>query len=463
MFPPPAPPRRGPRGTLITMRVAIMTAGSRGDVAPYTGLGHRLAGAGHEVTIVTHERFAGLVAAAGLGYRAVPVDPQAELASQSGLGLHRSWSPAGKLVRLLGIARSLVGELAEALVTAAGDSELLLLNGAVAPLGQVIAEGLGVPSMGVYLQPLAATGEFASPMLGTGSWGGPANRWSAGAVNASLDLIFPDACRDLRSRFGLGPRSVRATRRAFEQADWPVFHGFSTQIVPRPADWRPGLTVTGYWWPHTAPGAGLPTAVEEFLAAGPAPVFVGLGSATVPDPGKLSATVVRGLRAAGVRGVIQQGWSGLAAEGDDMLVVDDVPHDLLFPHMAAVVHHAGAGTTGAGLRAGVPAVPVPVQFDAAFWARRLTALGVAPRPVPLRALTSANLAAAVRQAIGDPGYALRAAAVAERIRAEDGMRPVVEAVNHLAAGGRRKPRGLQLPLHGTPQDGAGEAGVGEVG
>ncbi|SEO21531.1 UDP:flavonoid glycosyltransferase YjiC, YdhE family [Actinacidiphila rubida] len=423
-----------PGAILITVRVAIMTAGSRGDVAPYTGLGHGLARAGHEVTVVTHERFAGPVAAAGLGFRAVPVDPRAELASRSGQRLHRSWSPAGKLTRLLGLARSLVGEVAEALLAAAVDSELLLVNGAVAPLGQVIAEGLDVPCVGVYLQPLSGTREFAPPMIGTGSWGGPANLLGAGAVSAALDLVFPDACRALRARFGLPRRGVRATRRAYERADWPVFHGFSPLVVPRPADWRPGLAVTGYWWPHEAPGARLPDDVEEFLAAGPPPVFVGLGSATVPDPAELSAAVARGLRAAGVRGVVQRGWSGLRAEGDDMLAVGDVPHGLLFPRMAAVVHHAGAGTTAAGLRAGVPAVPVPVQFDAAFWARRLASLGVAPRPVPLRRLTADALGAAVREAIGDPSYGQRATAVAEAIRAEDGVRPVREAVDRLALG-----------------------------
>jgi sterol 3beta-glucosyltransferase len=413
-----------------------MTAGSRGDVAPYTGLGHGLAQAGHEVTIVTHERFAPLVLGAGVGFHPVPVDPRAELASQAGQRLHRSRSPAGKLARVLRLARSLVGDLAESLADAAVDSELLLLNAAVAPLGQVIAEARGVPSIGVYLQPLAGTREFAPPMIGTGSWGGPVNRLSAAAVSAGLDLVFPDACRALRSRFGLPRRSVHVQRRVLERSDWPVFHGFSPQVVPRPADWRPGLTVTGYWWPHDAPDAHLPDAVEEFLAAGPAPVFVGLGSATVPDPERLSAAVVRALRSAGVRGVIQQGWSGLHADGDDVLVVGDVPHGLLFPRMAAVVHHAGAGTTAAGLRAGVPAVPVPVQFDAAFWSRRLTALRVAPGPVPLRSLTAEALAAAVRQAIRDPSYALRAGAVAERIRAEDGVRPVCRVLDRLAAAGR---------------------------
>ncbi|MFI0939683.1 glycosyltransferase [Streptomyces sp. NPDC021020] len=412
-----------------------MTAGSRGDVAPYTGLGHGLAAAGHEVTVVTHERFAGLVADAGVGFHGLPVDPRAELASQAGQGLHAARNSAAKLRRVFAMARELVGEMAGALLAAAEGAHVLLLGGTVAPLGQVIGEGLGVPTLGAYLQPLAPTREFAPPVIGTGSWGGTVNRAAARAVNAGLDTVFRDAARELRLRLGLAPRGVGAARRARERADWPVFHGFSRHVLPRPADWRAGLTVTGYWWPRGAPDARLPHEVEDFLAAGPPPVYVGLGSATVPDPAGLSAAVVRALRAAGVRGVIQRGWSGLdagEAAGGDMLTVGELPHELLFPRTAAVVHHAGAGTTAAALRAGVPAVPVPVQFDAAFWSRRLTALGVAPVPVPLRTLTADTLGSAVRQAVTDPSYAARAAELARRVGAEDAVAPVRAALARLA-------------------------------
>jgi UDP:flavonoid glycosyltransferase YjiC (YdhE family) len=151
----------------------------------------------------------------------------------------------------------------------------------------------------------------------------------------------------------------------------------------------------------------------------------------VPDPGRLSADVVGALRRAGLRGIVQRGWAGLGADGDDVLTVDEVPHALLFPETAAVVHHCGAGTTAAGIRAGVPAVPVPVQFDEGFWADRLVRLGVAPRALHLRRLTADALAAALTRAIGDAGHRERAARLAARVRAEDGVGRVVEAVERL--------------------------------
>lgn len=155
----------------------------------------------------------------------------------------------------------------------------------------------------------------------------------------------------------------------------------------------------------------------------------------VADTDRLSRTVAAGLRGAGVRAVVQRGWTGLRLDGPDFLTVDDVPHSWLFPRMAAVVHHGGAGTTAAGLRAGVPAVPVPMQLDAAFWAARLTRLGVGPGPITLRRLTAERLACAVRRAIDDPGHRLRARQVADRLAAEDGAADVLRFAERTAADG----------------------------
>ncbi|WP_189955275.1 glycosyltransferase [Streptomyces alanosinicus] len=407
-----------------------MTAGSRGDVAPYTGLGRRLALAGHEVTLVTHARFEPLVAGSGVRFQGLPVDPRAELESPRGRGLHRSASEAGKLLRLADMARRAVGQMTEDLLIAAQESEVLLLSASLAPLGHTIAEGLRLPSMGVFLQPLAGTREFAPPVLGGGSWGAAANRVAGHGVCLATEHIFMAAVPGVRSRLGLPAVRSGAALRARERRLWPVHHGFSPLVVPRPRDWRPGLTVSGYWWPYDM-DSQLPGHVREFLDAGPPPVFVGLGSATVPDAGRLSARLVAALRRAGLRGVIQRGWAGLAAAGEDMLAIDEVPHALLFPRMAAVVHHAGAGTTAAGLRAGVPAVPVPVQFDAGFWSARLVALGVAPHVVPLRRLTVDALASALLRATREPAYRERAHRLGARIRDEDGAAPVLAALDRL--------------------------------
>ncbi|MGV9264522.1 glycosyltransferase [Kitasatospora sp. NPDC003701] len=412
------------------MRILIATAGSRGDVAPFTGLGARLRAAGHHVAVATHGTFADLVCAAGLEFRPLPVDPRAELASDRGQRLLRTGSGPLSVIQLLRLGRSFMPALGDGIVEATAlGADLLLTTSATTPLGQVAAEAAGIPSIGLYLQPISPTREFAPSVTGTRSLGRTGNLLAGHAVEAATDRLFGPAVRQLRHRLGLPPRSIARTRRAH-----PVLHGFSPAVVPRPADWRPGLDVAGYWWPYPEPGWQPPERLVDFLAAGPPPVFVGFGSLVVPDPEALSATVLAALRAARVRAVLQAGWSGLgAADSDDVLTIDDTPHDWLFPRMAAVVHHAGAGTTAATLRAGTPAVPVPAQLDAPFWSARLTRLGTSPGPVPLPALTAARLAATVRLALDNPHHRERARALAATLAAEDGSTKVLATIDRLAS------------------------------
>jgi UDP:flavonoid glycosyltransferase YjiC (YdhE family) len=153
----------------------------------------------------------------------------------------------------------------------------------------------------------------------------------------------------------------------------------------------------------------------------------------VPDVDRLGAAVGAALQQARVRAVVQAGWSGLCISSDDVLTIDEVPHHWLFPHMAAVAHHCGAGTTAAGLRAGIPAIPLPAQFDTPFWAARLTALGVAETPIPLRELSAGRLAAALRHAVQHPALRYRAQTLATRLATEDGAAPVLQTIQRIAA------------------------------
>ena len=132
--------------------------------------------------------------------------------------------------------------------------------------------------------------------------------------------------------------------------------------------------------------------------------------------------------------MVQSGWAGLEVHGDDVLTVGAVPHEWLLPRAAAVVHHCGAGTTAAALRAGVPTVPVPVAGDQPFWAARQRALGVCPAALPARRLDSDHLADAIAAAVGCRRYRERAGEVAARTALEDGSGRVVAAVDALAPG-----------------------------
>ncbi|MFD9941874.1 glycosyltransferase [Nonomuraea sp. NPDC059023] len=388
------------------MRVVIIGVGTRGDVAPYTGLGARIRAAGHEVAIAAHAPYSSLVTDAGLDFRAIPGDPSALLGTMN-------WAAFAAYAR----------QVTDGIVDVATAGADLLLLGVSASAGYHVAEAMGIPSMGVHLQPVEPTGDFP-PVMGAsrrslGRWG---NRAAARLMFAGPSPAHSGSAKELRARLGLAPMSSRAVYRRRESSRWPVFHGYSPSVLPRPADWRPGLEVPGYWWPAPRPAWTPPGDLAGFLDAGPPPVFVGSGSHGGAAAERFTELALAALRLAGLRGVVQTGVTGPL--GDDVLGVGEVPHEWLFPRMAAVVHHAGAGTTAAGLRAGVPAVTMPVWGDQPLWAGRLWRLGVAPAPLTGR-ITAGRLASAVAEAVAGR---TRAEEIAGRIAAEDGAAPVVEAV-----------------------------------
>ena len=406
------------------MRVLIVTSGSTGDVTPYTGLGKRLQEAGHEVTLATHEPFRETVE---LPFLPLPGDLRQVLPQARGQDGTGSGTGPRALLRLMRIARPLIADLGAGIVAAVEQSraEAVLLSTVVAPLGYQVAEAAGIPWAGVFPQPVFPTGDFGPVLLGGRHFGRVGNRLAGRIAQNSAQPLYAGPVNDLRRSLGLPKRSMAALQRD-QLHRFPTFHGFSPSVVPRPSDWPQSQRVAGYWWPALPPDWTPPAEVEAFLAAGPPPVFVGFGSMAAGRGERLAAPVLTAIRAAGVRAVVQAGWSGLrVGAGDDVLSVDTLPHEWLFPRMAAVVHHCGAGTTAAGLRAGVPAVAVPVLADQPFWARRLHALGVSPRPLPLPKLTADRLAQAIRAATGDARLRENAAAVAAKLAAEDGAAPIL--------------------------------------
>ncbi|MEU1506308.1 glycosyltransferase [Kitasatospora sp. NPDC005748] len=400
------------------MRILIITAGSRGDVAPFTGLGRRLLDAGHEVAVAAHPAFAALVGGCGLGYRPLPGDPEE---------LIRGWSQAASREEARALTRAYVDGLADGVERAVADgTDLVLTAFAPAPLSETAGEALGVPVLETHLVPAFATREFALPGATDADGLGPEGNLAAGHdVVRRRDQLFAGAATRLRSRLGL-PEAAPAPSAADRR---PVFAGFSPSVLPRPADWPTRVEVPGYWWPARPDGWRPPAELVDFLQAGPPPVFIGFGSMAPGHGERLSDLVAAAVKRAGVRAVVQAGWADLGGGGDDVLAIGDVPHDWLFPRTAAVVHHAGAGTTGAGLRAGVPAVPVPVMADQPFWADRLHRLGVAPLVLPFEELSAEALGAAITACTTEPVHRSRAAELALRIATEDGAAPVLAHID----------------------------------
>jgi UDP:flavonoid glycosyltransferase YjiC (YdhE family) len=392
-------------------------------------VGVRLRAEGHEVTLATHEPFRALVERTGLPFRPIPGDMREVLPQARGQDGRGSGTDPRALVTLMSLARPLIRSMADGIAAVVDEvrPDVLLLSTLVAPLGYQLAEAYGIRAAGLFPQPLYPTRAFGSVLVGGRSFGAWGNLAFGHFVDSLARSMYTQAIRSLRASLSLPAVSLRTLERA-QNRIFPLFHGFSGAVVPRPFDWPSPLIVTGYWWPARPLNWQPPAELVDFLAAGPPPVHIGFGSMAPGEGSRLASIVLDAVRRTGVRAILQSGWSGLTAgtrASDDVLSIGEVPHDWLFPQVATVVHHAGAGTTAAALRAGVPAIPVPVLADQPFWARRVHELGASPRPIPMPSLTAGSLAAALREARDNPHYAARSQAISAQLRAEDGVQDII--------------------------------------
>jgi sterol 3beta-glucosyltransferase len=193
--------------------------------------------------------------------------------------------------------------------------------------------------------------------------------------------------------------------------------------LPRPADWPDNSQVTGYWF-FDQTQWHQPEALSQFLAAGPKPVYIGFGSMVSSNATAFTQTVLDAVKKSGRRAVLATGWGGLdgdeGSQNEQIFFLRHAPHDCLFPLMAAAVHHGGAGTTAAAVRAGIPSVIVPFFGDQPFWAACLNRQGVAPPALERKSLTPNRLATALA-ATQQSAMIKKAAALGRAVRGEDGI------------------------------------------
>ena len=408
------------------MNVTIVTLGTRGDVQPFVALGAGLKEAGHEVTLVTGKGFGTMVSGRGLRYVALDVD-LLELA-QSPEGRAALRSPRGALR----MARGLMPTVRKMLVD---QWEAAALSGADAVVyhpkamgGYHVAEALGIPGfLALPVPALSPTRAFPVPVLPLPDLGGPLNKLSYGAFFRSITLPYRGMVNRWRKET-LGLPALPLSASELELRGEPVVRLYpcSPHVVPVPSDWDESSAMSGYWFLDAGSDWRPPDELATFLEDGPPPVYVGFGSAA-PDPEGSRAAALAALRRLGLRGVLVTGRSVMASP--EVVEIEGAPHDRLFPRMAAVVHHGGAGTTAEGLRAGRPTAVFPSNFgDQLFWGRRVHALGVGPEPVPQKRLTAEGMVAAIHSITDDEGMRRRAAALGEKIQAEDGVARAVEIV-----------------------------------
>ena len=418
------------------MRIAIIAPGSRGDVEPYVALGKGLVEAGHLVRLVTHEDFETLVSAHRVDFWPLKGKVQEIAQSAAMRELLEKGGFISVLRQMSKDARRGALVLAEGGLAACGGMDLVVAGLGGLFTGLALAEKLALPFLQAYYIPFTTTRAYPSFLLPRLPFrpGGTLNRLSYRLAQQMIWQGFRPADRVARERvLGLSPAPLLGPFNSDRMQGMPVLYGFSSHVIPKAPDWDENTHVTGYWFLEGTGDFTPYPALEEFLAAGPPPLYIGFGSMSSRNPEETAAMILKALARTGQRAVMLSGWGGLRATGlpDSVLMVDSVPFSWLFPRVAAVVHHGGAGTTSHGLRAGVPSIVIPFFGDQPFWGQRVFELGVGPEPVPRKNLTVDRFAGAIRQALTDEAMRQRAAQLGSQIRAEDGVGHAVAVVEQI--------------------------------
>ncbi|GAA5830538.1 hypothetical protein JCM11251_002507 [Rhodosporidiobolus azoricus] len=432
------------------LRFTCLTIGSRGDVQPYIALCKGLMAQGHKCKIASHGEYKKWVEGHGIEFAAVGGDP-AELMQ---LMISHDFFTISFMKEAVGRFRGWLDDLLDSAWKGCQNSDVLIESPS-AIAGYHIAEALRIPYYRAFTMPWTRTRAyphaFAVPEV---HMGGGYNYMTY----TMFDQVFWRATSGQVNRWRKQTLNIRPTNfDAMQQHKIPFLYNFSPVVVPPPLDWRENIHVTGYWWldnPEDSkskkwePPEDVIKFLDEAKEKDKKVVFIGFGSIIIPDPMEFTKVIAEAVERAGVYAIVAKGWSDRASSKGDsdeqkkeqeerekteaevmdkpfILNVKSIPHDWLFPRIHGAVHHGGAGTTGASLRAGLPTIIKPFFGDQHFYADRVATLGIGTH---IRNFTADNLSEALVTAVTDDKQIERARLAGEEIRKEDGVATAIECI-----------------------------------
>ncbi|MBN1204584.1 MAG: glycosyltransferase family 1 protein [Myxococcaceae bacterium] len=410
------------------MRICVTTFGSEGDIHPYLALATGLREAGHAVVFASVDRYAARARSLGLEYATVG-RPWVDKSGPEVAAAFRERNPArqaGMFTRLLeeDLAATVLG-----LLEVTRDVDLVVSH-VFNVAGTAAARAHRKPVVVGHLFHNTLRQRRSSPLGSNLGRLGNAVMWRL-AEAMTRQYTDPPLNRAVMAA-GLAPWRDILFRSGHSELLNLV--AISPSVVAPDPLWEGRYRVTGYWW--TPPSGFTPDAALASFIEGERPVVVTFGSMGGADSRAMTATLVEALRRSGRKAILQAGWGSLG-EGElppNVLRVGFVPHDWLFPRAACVVHHGGAGTVAATLRAGVPSVVVWHLGDQPVWGRILERRGVAPPAIAHTRLSAGKLHRALERVLSEDGFRERAGQLAQAIRHEDGVSTAVRAIESAAAG-----------------------------
>nr|AGU14105.1 UDP-glycosyltransferase [Cicer arietinum] len=413
------------------LQIVILVVGTRGDEY------------GHRVRLATHANFKTFVRSAGVNFYPLGGDPRV-LAGY--MARNKGLIPSGPTE--ISIQRKQLKTIIDSLLPActAPDSETGIPFTAQAIIanppayGHVhIAEALGVPIHIFFTMPWTPTYAFPHPLArvpqGAGYW----------LSYIIVDLLIWWGMRGIINSFR--KRTLKLPPIAYFSmyrgsiSHLPTAYMWSPHVVPKPSDWGSLVDVVGYCFLSLASKYQPREDFVRWIKKGPPPLYFGFGSMPLEDPKRTTNVILEALKETEQRGIIDRGWGNLgnlAEISDNVFLLEECPHDWLFPQCSAVVHHGGAGTTATGLKAGCPTTIVPFFGDQFFWGDRIHQKELGPAPIPIYELNVENLSNAIKFML-QPEVKSRAMEVAKLIENEDGVAAAVDAFH------RHLPEELPLP------------------
>jgi sterol 3beta-glucosyltransferase len=415
------------------MRVAILGYGSRGDIQPALVVADALKRRGHEVRLTVNVNSADWAKRSGVEVLPMYPDVEGFLKSPGGKQLLARGKTSTLFRELAALEERHNDDLTRICREACRGADLVCSTIVTVFRGTSIAEALEVPHVCLATLPIFRTASFGSYLL-------PIRDYRAGWLNRlSWDLYI--------SAYWLGQRRVfNATRRALELPEWKrrprleegaFIHMYSKHVLPIPDDvprshWQGGYaTVSPDLRERLGEGA-LPHGLDEWLAAGPPPVFFGFGSMPVLDPASMLRDVIRLCEKHSIRALVGAGWTEYAQESlpETVFIAPAFDHDRVLPRCRAAVHHGGAGTTNASLRAGLPTLVCSILSDQPLWGYRVAQLG-AGTTFPFQKLEPRRLSAAL-DVLLRPEVAERARRIGQALTAENGTEQIADLVERFA-------------------------------
>ena len=413
------------------MRITILSIGSLGDVQPFLALAICLQEAGHTVRLAVSPNHKAYVERRGVKFFPLGRDNQEILDQEKTRAMIEFGKRFSFIAYRIREKQRIFYQINLQAYQACQDADLIIHRISDYLAAFSIAQKKGVPCIEVGLGPLVRTHSIPSMYFyGWPNFGEQVN-WSTHLfAEQALWQIFHRSTNEFREKtLGLPPLPFGGPERLKRQSGVPVLHAFSPSVLSKPADWPEWAHITGYWFLDQERNWQPPAELVGFLEAGPAPVYIGFGSMPSRNPEHTLALLFRALELSGNRAILSAGILGTQYHPkptDQHFFLDYAPHDWLFPRMSAVVHHGGAGTTGASIRAGTPTIVIPHNYDQPFWGQLVARLGIGPQPVPRKHLNPENLAQAIQKAVSDQRIVQNAQSLARKVQNEDGVGRAME-------------------------------------